>query len=78
MDENLLETIRKVMELEESPEPDWGQIEKLCTDQIADLQVDEAYMRVDDCVYHFLEDHDIRKKDQAYGARQRELLNKHL
>lgn len=57
-----------ILGLEEQESPDWGEIERLSHALQRELPIDAT----PEAVHHYLDDADIRARDQAYASRQRE------
>lgn len=70
--EETVSTIRNVLLMEEEHKPDWRAIEEICDAEISRLNEAGLGGVVNDLPYHFLEDYDIRRKDDEYGSRQRD------
>ena len=70
--------IETVLPLEERYAPDWGLIGALLDNEVDRLHEtgDEKYVNY--LPYHFLEDWDIRRKDEVYGESQRKKVREFL
>ena len=67
--------LRAILEAEERPEVDWKAIDNLCHQTLERLNSDEPIPVYDhDTVYHFLDDPDVRQKDEGYARVQRKRL----
>lgn len=67
-------TVENVCRLETSIDPNYDIIEKICDDGISYINENRVDIDVDNYIYKFLEDCDIRKKDTEYGNYQRAVV----
>ncbi|WP_428153830.1 hypothetical protein [Brevundimonas sp.] len=73
--ENSIKLIILDMLREESkPNPDWKSIQALADKAIA--EIDRNEIKLNGLFYQFLDDVDIRNKDQKYGHDQRERITR--
>ncbi|WP_139114756.1 hypothetical protein [Rhizorhabdus dicambivorans] len=56
-----------ILAVEEQDPPDWLEVERLASDLQRELPIDAT----PEAVHHYLDDADIRCRDEAYAARQR-------
>jgi hypothetical protein len=66
--------LRAILDAEEQPEIDWQIVEDLCLETIGRLNSETAPDYRYDTVYHFLDDPDVRQKDDGYARVQRDRL----
>jgi hypothetical protein len=69
--------IAHILDEEERAEVDWARIEALSAELDERLR-HEPNTEVPDAVSHFLDDADIRQKDEAYAVRQRDLVRRYV
>lgn len=67
-----------ILAAEEQPEVDWQEVESLCLQTLERLNTEPAPDYPYDTVYHFLDDPDVRQKDEGYARVQRERLRSWL
>lgn len=75
---NIHEHARKVISLEKSPDPDWNEIKEMCDEIIVFINEHGLCDEVDNKIYQFFEDYDVREKDQKYGGWQRDEVERLL
>jgi hypothetical protein len=66
--------LRAILTAEEHAEVDWQAVEDLCLETLKRLNTEPAPDYPYDTVYHFLDDPDVRQKDQGYARVQRDRL----
>ncbi|NLS28282.1 hypothetical protein S2M10_32920 [Sphingomonas sp. S2M10] len=66
MDE-LQSRLAVILDLEEQERPDWGEIERLSSELQRELPIDAT----PEAVHHYLDDADIRARDEPYATRQK-------
>ena len=67
-----------MLELEAQSHVDWQAVETLADQTLARLNSEPAPDYPYDTVYHFLDDTDVRQKDERYAGVQRERLRSWL
>ena len=70
--------LSNLLSMEESDTTDWNEVEQICTNLIEMLNETKTINLIDDFVYHFLEDFEIRQRDEGYGIQQRRKLKLRL
>ena len=70
--------LTEILAAEQRPHVDWPAVEKLCMDTIERLNTETAPDYPYDTVYHFLDDPDVRQKDDGYARVQRQRLREWL
>lgn len=65
------DTIIHILELEIQTNPDWDVITAICDAEIARINENGLGAIINGLPYQFLEDSDIRRKDNVYGEHQR-------
>jgi hypothetical protein len=76
-DAELRRRIGEILKQEERPDVDWEQVESLSL-KLHERLGRQSATEVPDAVFHFLDDADIRRKDEAYAARQRDLVRRYV
>lgn len=66
-----ISVIRQLLVLEEASTPDWQAIGDMCDAEVSRINESGLGGVVNGLPYQFLEDYDIRRKDDAYGSQQR-------
>jgi hypothetical protein len=66
--------LRAILMAEEQPKVEWQTVENLCLETLERLNTEPAPDYPYDTVYHFLDDPDVRQKDEGYARVQRERL----
>jgi hypothetical protein len=66
--------LRAILIAEEQRKVDWQTLENLCLETLGRLNTEAAPDYPYDTVYHFLDDPDVRQKDEQYARVQRERL----
>jgi hypothetical protein len=67
-------SLRTILLAEEQSDTDWLAVEKQCLATLERLNTETAPAYPYDVVYHFLDDADVRQKDEAYARVQRDRL----
>ncbi len=76
MDMNdLRRRVGAILAAEEQRPPDWAAVDRL-TDELQQQLMAEPNSECPEIVNHYLDDADIRTKDEAYGGRQREQISR--
>lgn len=65
--DELRQRLAVILAAEEQEPPDWAEVERLSTKLLPQLHVGPT----PEIVYHYLDDADIRARDEEYAARQR-------
>ena len=73
MDE-LRSRLAVILAVEEQEHVDWAEVERLASRLQGDLPVDAT----PEAVHHYLDDADIRSRDEAYAARQRREVRRYV
>lgn len=69
--EDLRSDLRAILAEEEASPTDWVSVDRMCLGLIGKLaRGKEPPYPPHDVVYHYLDDPDIRRKDEAYGRGQ--------
>lgn len=76
--EDLKSDLRAILAKEEANLTDWGLVDRMCLELIEKLENGKAPSYAHDVVYHYLDDPDIRRKDDPYGRGQRLRLKRWL
>jgi hypothetical protein len=74
MDISLTELKRDLVlaiDSEESENPDWDFIAETSSNWVDRLNLSGCQNLIDESVYHFLEDFEVRQSDSRYGRQQR-------
>lgn len=74
MDDSLVglkRSLQQIVSLEENENPDWDQVAQISADWIDALNQSKCVNLIDEYIYHFLEDVDVRQFDASYGRAQR-------
>jgi hypothetical protein len=71
-------SLSAMLELEGQPNVDWQSVEELSDQTLARLNSEPAPDYPYDTVYHFLDDTDVRQKDERYAQVQRDRLRSWL
>ena len=74
----LRDALGTILEEESRTEIDWSYVRGLCLDVIGRLNTESEPNFPHDVVYHFLDDPDVRQKDDQYGQMQRARLREWL
>jgi hypothetical protein len=61
-----------ILSVEEQEPTDWGEVERLASQLQRELPIDAT----PEAVHHYLDDADIRSRDEAYGAGQRQQVRR--
>ncbi len=78
IDPQVREALESILLLEESEAPDWAQIEKLSEETLCLIHSGGLYEDLDDSIYHFVEDYDVRQKSISYANGQRRNIKRLL
>jgi hypothetical protein len=81
MDLSLVELkaeLERLLQLEQAEDPDWYEVERISAEQLRLLNETGCANLIDEFVYHFLEDFDVRSGDDSYARQQREKLRLRL
>ena len=71
---SLREALIKLLEEEEQSDPDWGFISEISDRTLAEI-IESGYTNiVDERVFHYLEDYDVRQQSLTAARKQRERL----
>jgi hypothetical protein len=73
--DDLRRRLGAILAAEEQQPPDWAAVDRL-TDELLQQLVGEPNTECPEIVNHYLDDADIRSKDDAYGGRQREQISR--
>jgi hypothetical protein len=73
-DTQLRASLAAILEAEEQPLIDWQQVDALCDDVLRRITLEPVPDYPFDIVMHFLDDADVRRKDQGYATVQRDRL----
>lgn len=76
--EELRSDLRAILAQEEASPTDWVSVERMCLELIGKLARGKEPPYPHDVVYHYLDDPDIRRKDDPYGRGQRLQLQRWL
>lgn len=76
--EELRSHLRAILAKEEASPIDWVSVDRLCLELIGRLRKGKEPPFPHDVTYHYLDDPDIRRKDEAYGRGQRLRLQRWL
>lgn len=76
--EELRADLRAILAKEEALPADWIAVDEMCLGLIRKLAAEKEPPYPHDVVYHYLDDPDIRRKDDAYGRGQRLRLKRWL
>jgi hypothetical protein len=71
------ERLVEILGEEERADPDWERVEALCLELARRLARDST-VQCPDSVYHFVDDPDIRRRDERYAEEQRDLVRWYL
>lgn len=63
-----------ILAVEEREPTDWPEVERLASELQQELPIDAT----PEAVHHYLDDTDIRSRDDAYGARQRQEVRRYV
>ena len=69
--------VSAILNEEERPEIDWAQIAELSSELDRELAA-ESYLDCPDVVLHYLDDDDVRARDQVFAARQRDEIRRYI
>lgn len=73
--DDLRRRIGQILAIEDSDPPDWPQVERL-TDELQQELEAEPDTKLPEVIGHYLDDSDIRARDEAYAAHQREAVRR--
>ena len=73
MDE-LRSRLAVILAVEEHEQTDWSEVERLSGDLQRELPIDAT----PETVHHYLDDADIRRRDEAYAVRQRQQVRRFI
>lgn len=73
MDE-LRSRLSLILAVEEREPTDWLEVERLASELQRDLPIDAT----PEAVHHYLDDADVRARDNRYGARQRQEVRRYV
>ena len=76
--EELRTELAAILALEEQSPTDWREVEARCLRTIERLNTEAKPSYQHEVVYHFLDDPDVRQKDDEYAVGQRERLRQWL
>ncbi len=76
--QELSAALYRIMDVEQSPNVDWQDVEKRCQQTLSLLKADPATDYTDDIVYVFLDDTKLRRDDADYAGVQYERLRNWL
>lgn len=76
--EELRSHLSAILAKEEASPIDWVSVDRLCLELIGRLRKGKEPPFPHDVAYHYLDDPDIRRKDEAYGRGQRLRLQRWL
>lgn len=71
--DDLRRQVGAILNAEESEPADWSQVERL-SDELEQQLRSEPGSECPEVVWHYLSDVDLRIRDNAYGAQQREIV----
>ena len=71
---DLRRRVGAILAAEEQQPPDWAAVERLTDDLLQEL-MNEPDTECPEIVNHYLDDADIRSKDDTYGRRQRDQIS---
>jgi hypothetical protein len=63
-----------ILAVEEREPTDWLEVERLASELQQEIPIDAT----PEAVHHYLDDADIRSRDDAYGARQRQAVRRYV
>lgn len=72
--DELRSRLAAILAIEEREPTDWLQVEKLASQLQRELPIDAT----PEAVHRYLDDADIRSRDDAYGARQRQEVRRYV
>jgi len=75
---HVYKTIFRILEIEESDSPDLVLVKTISDKEIDLIHATGVAGSIDDYIYKFLEDYDIREIDSRYGDGQRKRIREHL
>ena len=73
--DELRRRIGVILSAEDSEPPDWDQVDRLSDELLRQLIADRD-SECPEIVRHYIDDADIRCRDEAYGAQQRERIRR--
>jgi hypothetical protein len=73
--EELKAALRLILQEEQKAEVNWVNVEAMCLNVVTRLNTEPEPKYSHDAVYHFVEDADVRQKDEGYAERQRARLS---
>lgn len=76
--ERVLAALTAILDEEAKYEPDWSLIKVMSDDTIAHINRDNIVSSVPADIYQFLDDYDVRNKDDKYAMWQREKVLRYL
>ena len=73
----LRQKLAVILEAEEGRNPDWSRVAALC-EQLEERLRTEPETEYPDAVWHYVDDADVREKDEIYAAWQRGLISEYV
>ena len=76
-EEELRRRVGEILAAEEASRPDWERVESLSA-ALDEYLREYPQTQCPDSVYHYLDDADIRARDEGYGEWQRDLVRRYV